>query len=196
MAVYRNLIVAGTASGSASVTVPVHGSVELTQSYAELRAQTLYRYAGGGAAVRRQWAGKLRTEVSGKGLVPAGLQAVCGATGTVTIHCAALRSVRSTGTSIAIPGGRRTDLQIVTKSGAAATGKSWYARSWDGDTYATASGTTTTGAPNTVVISLASGESHDGYEVVYAPKFIGYAELTESFTQNDGWTWQLVVEEA
>ena len=196
MAVYRNLIVASAASGGPSVTVPVHGAVELTQSYAELRAQTLYRYAGGGAAVRRQWSGKLRTEVSGKGLVPAGLQALCSATGAVTISCAALRSVRSNSSTVTIPSARRDDLTIINKSGASVTGQSWYCRVWDGDVYATASGSTTSGSDDTIIFTLASGESHGGYEVIYAPEFTGYAELTESWMQNDGWTWQLVVEEA
>jgi hypothetical protein len=197
MAVYRNLIVASTASGGASITIPVHAATDLTQSYSDLRAQTLYRYANGGAAVRRQWSGKIRTEISCRGLVPPGLQTLCGATGTVTVSCAALRSVRSTTASIAIPSARRTDLVITTKSGATASGKSWYARTWDGGTYATATGTTTSGAPNTVNITLASGEAHAGYEVIYAPKFSGYAELTaDQFQQNDGWGWTLVVEQA
>lgn len=196
MAVYRNLIVASSASGGTTVTIPVHGATDLTQTYEELRAQTLYRYLNGSAAVRRQWSGKLRTEVSGKGLVPAGLQALCSATGTVVLSCAGLRSVRSSASAITIPSARRTDLTITTKAGTTVSGKSWYARTWDGDRYATASGTTTSGAPNVVNITLATGETHGGYEVVYAPKITGYAEVTEAWTQNDGWSWSLVVEEA
>lgn len=197
MAVYRNLIVATSASGGPSVTIPVHGATDLSQTYTDLRAQTLYRYADGGAAVRRQWSGKIRTEITGRGLVPPGLAQVCSATGTVVVSCAALRSVRSASSTISIPSARRTDLTITSKSGTTLTGRSWYARTWDGDVYATASGTTTSGAPNTIVITLASGEAHGSYEVVYAPKLTGYAELTtDSFTQNDGWSWSLTVEEA
>jgi hypothetical protein len=198
MAVYRNLIVASTASGGPTVKVPVHGAVDLQQTYTELRARTILRKADGGAVLRQSWSGKLRTEISGKGLVPPGLQALCSTTGTVTVSCAALRSVRSASNVITIPSARRTDLAITTKAGASATGKSWYARQWDGDRYATATGTTASGTGHNVVsITLASGEAHDSYEVLYAPKFTGYAELTaDNFVQNDGWSWQLVVEEA
>jgi hypothetical protein len=197
MSAYRSLIVAGSASGAASVTIPVHGSTELSQTYTDLRAQTLYRYLDGGAAVRRSWSGKVRTEVQGRGLVPAGLAAVCSATGTVLISCVGHRSVRSATNAITIPSARRTDLTIITKAGTTATGKSWYARTWDGDVYATATGSTTSGAPNTVTITLATGETHGGYEVVYLPKITGYAELqSDGYQQNDGFNWSLVVEEA
>jgi hypothetical protein len=194
---YRSLIVAGTASGAASVTIPVHGSTELSQTYTDLRAQTLYRYLGGGAAVRRSWSGKIRTEVQGRGLVPAGLSAVCNATGTVTMSCVGHRSIRSASNVITIPSARRADLTITTKAGTTATGKSWYARTWDGDVYATATGSTTSGTPNVVTITLATGETHAGYEVIYLPKIVGYAELSaEGYQQNDGFNWSLVVEEA
>ncbi len=73
MAVLRHLIVSETASGGDSVTVPVYGAVELTQSYRPLEARTLYRYADGSAALRAQWSGKLATEISGKGLIPPAL---------------------------------------------------------------------------------------------------------------------------
>lgn len=59
-AYYRNLIVAGSASGAAEVIIPVHGATELSQTYTDLRAQALYRFADGSAAVRRQWSGKIR----------------------------------------------------------------------------------------------------------------------------------------
>jgi len=193
---YRSLIVASTTGGT-SVTIPVHGSTELSQSYTDLRAQTLYRYLSGGAAVRRSWSGKVRTEVQGKGLVPAGLSAVCSATGTVTVSCVGHRSIRSTSNVITIPSARRSDLTFVTKAGTTATGKSWYARTWDGDVYATATGSTASGTPNIVTITLASGETHAGYEVIYLPKLVGYAELqSEGYQQNDGFSWSLVVEEA
>jgi len=197
MSAYRSLIVAGSASGAVSVTIPVHGSTELTQTYTDLRAQTLYRYLDGGAAVRRSWSGKVRTEIQGRGLVPAGLSAVCSATGTVTVSCVGHRSIRSTSNVITIPSARRADLTITTKAGTTATGKSWYARTWDGDRYATATGSTTSGAPNTVTITLATGETHAGYEVVYLPKLVGYAELrSDEYQQNQGFGWSLVVEEA
>jgi hypothetical protein len=194
---YRSLIVASTTGGT-SVTIPVHGSTELSQTYTDLRAQTLYRYLSGGAAVRRSWSGKVRTEVQGKGLVPAGLSAVCSATGTVTVSCVGHRSIRSTSNVITIPSARRSDLTFTTKAGTTATGKSWYARTWDGDVYATATGSTASGTGhNVVTITLATGETHAGYEVVYLPKITGYAELqSEGYQQNDGFSWSLVVEEA
>ena len=195
---YRSLIVATTATGGTSVTIPVHGSTELSQTYTDLRAQTLYRYLSGGAAVRRSWSGKVRTEVQGRGLVPAGLSAVCSATGTVVISCVGHRSVRSSSNVITIPAARRSDLTITTKAGTTATGKSWYARTWDGDVYATATGSTASGTGhNVVTITQATGETHGGYEVVYLPKIVGYAELSaEGYQQNVGFSWSLVVEEA
>ena len=184
---YRSLIIQSTTTGSTPVTIPVHGNAAgLTQTYTDLRAQTLYRYLDGGAAVRRQWSGKVRTEISGRGVVPAGIAALCSATGAVTLSCIGHRSVRSQSNVITIPAARRTD-----------SGSTWYARSWDGDVYAAATGTTSSGAPNEVTITLASGETHDGYEVIYFPKIVGYPELSqEGYTQNDGFGWTLVVEEA
>ena len=194
---YRSLIVAGSASGAVSVTIPVHGSAELTQTYTDLRSQTMYRYLDGGAAVRRSWSGKIRTEVQARGVIPAGLAAVCSATGTVVISCVGHRSVRSATGVITIPSARRTDLTVIKKDGTVATGQSWYARAWDGDRYSTATGSTTSGAPNTVTITLASGEAHNSYEVIYLPKLTGYAELrSEEYQQNGGFGWSLVVEEA
>jgi hypothetical protein len=187
MSAYRELIIKSTATGSSDVVVPVHVSAAgLTQSYTELVAQTLYRKMDGSAAVRRAWRGKIRTEISGRGLVPHGLQALCTATGTVTVSCIGHRSVRSASNVITIPAARRTD-----------SGSTWYARKWNNDVWTTASGTSTTGAPNVVTITLASGETNEGYEVCFFPKITGYPTLSEeSYTQNDGFSWSLTVEEA
>jgi hypothetical protein len=184
---YRKLIVKSTATGGTDVVVPVHVSAAgLTQSYQELVSQTLYRKMDGSAAVRRSWKGKIRTDIQGRGLVPHGLQALCTATGTVTVSCIGHRSVRSASNVITIPAARRTD-----------TGSTWYARKWNNDVYTSATGTTTTGAPHTVTITLASGETNEGYEIVYGPKLTGYPSLSEeTYTQNDGFSWSLTVEEA
>lgn len=192
---YRKLIFKNTASGSTAVSLPVHATVELTQTYQPLYARTLYRYLNGSAAVRQQWSGKLATEITGRGLIPPGFSQL-DFDSPMTISCVQHRSVTSTGTAITIPAARRTDVQHTTKAGTLATG-SWYARSWDGDSYATATGTTSTGAPNVVNITLASGESHEHYEVIYLPKLTCYVDPpTETYTQNDGWGWSLRAEEA
>ncbi len=195
MSAYRKLIFKNTASGSAQVELPVHATLELTQSYEPLYARTTYRHLDGSAAVRQQWSGKLATEISGRGIIPPGFSQL-DFDATMTIACIQHRSVTSTGTAITIPATRRADVQHATKAGTLTTG-SWYARAWDADTYSTATGTTSTGAPNTVTISLATGESHDHYEVVYLPLLTVIAERpVESFTQNEGWSWSLRAEEA
>src|SRR5512139_735824 len=192
---YRKLKFQYTASGSAAVSLPVHATVELTQTYQPLYARTLYRHLDGSAAVRQQWSGKLATEITARGLIPPGF-AQLNFDAPMYLSCVQHRSVTSTGTSIAIPAARRTDVQHKTKAGTLTTG-SWYARAWDGDSYATATGSTTTGAPNVVNITLATGESHEHYEVIYLPKLTCYVDPpTESFTQNDGWSWSLRAEEA
>lgn len=194
MAAYRKLIFQSTASGSAAVSLPVHATVELTQTYQPLYARTLYRHLDGSAAVRQQWSGKLATEITGRGLIPPGFSQL-DFNKPLYLSCVEHRSVTSTGTAITIPAARRTDVQHTTVSGALATG-SWYARAWDGDNYSVATGTTTTGAPNVVTITLATGESHDFYEVVYIPKLTVYADPpTETYTQNNGWGWSLRAEE-
>jgi hypothetical protein len=192
---YRKLKFQNTASGSKVVSLPVYATVELTQTYQPLYARTLYRHLDGSAAVRQQWSGKLATEISCKGLIPPGFSQL-DFNSTIIVSCVEHRSVTSTGTAITIPAARRSDVQHQTKAGTLATG-SWYARAWDGDSYATATGSTTTGAPNVVNITLATGESHEHYEVIYLPKLTCYVDPpTESFTQNDGWSWSLRAEEA
>jgi hypothetical protein len=191
---YRKLIFKSTASGAKAVSLPVHATLELTQSYEPLYARTVYRHMDGTAAVRQQWSGKLATEISARGQIPPGFSQL-DFDSTMTIACVQHRSVTSTGTAITIPAARRTDVQHKTKAGTLATG-SWYARAWDGDTYSTATGTTTSGAPNVVNITLASGEAHEHYEVVYLPKLTVICERpVESYQQNEGWSWSLRAEE-
>jgi hypothetical protein len=191
---YRKLIFQGTASGSKPVDLPVHATLELTQSYEPLYARTVYRHMDGSAAVRQQWSGKLATELSGRGTIPPGFSQL-DFDATMMIACVQHRSVTSTGTAITIPAARRTDVQHAKKNGTLTTG-SWYARAWDGDSYSTATGSTTTGAPNTVNITLATGESHDHYEVIYLPLLTVVCERpVESFVQNEGWSWSLRAEE-
>ena len=191
---YRKLIFQSTATGSKAVSLPVHATIELTQSYQPLFARTLYRHLDGSAAVRQQWSGKLATEITGRGLIPPGFSQL-NFDAPMYVSCIQHRSVTSTGTAITIPAARRTDVQHPKKDGTLTTG-SWYARAWDGDTYSTATGTTTTGAPNVVTITLATGESHEHYEVIYLPKLTVYADRpTETYTQNDGCGWSLRAEE-
>ena len=191
---YRKLIFQSTASGSKAVSLPVHSTVELTQTYQPLYARTLYRHLDGSAAVRQQWSGKLATEITARGLIPAGFSQL-NFDAPMTISCVEHRAVTSTGNVITIPAARRTDVQHKTKAGTLVTG-SWYARTWDGDVYATATGATTTGAPNVVTITLATGETHEHYEVVYIPRLTVYADRpTENYTQNDGFGWSLRAEE-
>jgi hypothetical protein len=192
---YRKLIFKNTASGSKAVSLPVHATTELTQSYQPLFARTLYRTMSGNAVVRQQWSDKLATEITARGLIPPGFSQL-DFDSTMTIACVQHRSVTSTGTAITIPAARRTDVQHKTKAGTLTTG-SWYARAWDADTYSTATGSTTTGAPNVVNITLATGESHEHYEVVYLPLLTVYADPpTETYAQNEGWSWSLRAEEA
>jgi hypothetical protein len=185
MAVLRHLIVSETASGGASVEVPVYGAVELTQTYRPLEARTLYRYADGSAALRAQWSGKLATEITGKGLIPPALSGL-DYSNTIQIDCVAHRSVWSTGSDVTLPSGRRTDSEATP-----------IARKWNGDTYTTATGTTASGTPNVLNITLASGESNDYYEVVYFPSLTCFASPPEeTWVQNDGFSWSLRAEEA
>ena len=185
MAVLRHLIVSETASGGDSVTVPVYGAVELTQTYRPLEARTLYRYANGAAALRAQWSGKLATEISGKGLIPPMLASL-DYSNTISIDCVGHRSVWSTGSDVTLPAARRTDSEADP-----------IIRKWNGDTYVSGTGTTASGTPNVVNITLASGESNDAYEVVYWPKLTCFASPPEeSWTQNDGFSWTLRAEEA
>ena len=185
MAVLRHLVVSETASSGDSVEVPVYGAIELTQTYRPLEARTLYRYADGSAALRAQWSGKLATEISGKGLIPPALSSL-DYSNTITIDCVAHRSVWSTGSDVTLPSGRRTDSEALP-----------IVRKWDADTYTAGAYTMASGTPNIVNITLASGEDHDYYEVVYFPSLVCFASPPEeTWTQNDGFSWTLRAEEA
>lgn len=185
MATLRHLIVKETASGGESVTVPVYGAVELTQTYRPLEARTLYRYANGSAALRAQWSGKLATEISGKGLIPPALAGL-NYSSTLTLSCIGHRSIFSSGAAVTLPAARRVDSEGTV-----------IVRKWTADTYTSGTGTTTSGAPNVLNITLATGETHNQYEVVYFPKLTVFASPPEeSWTQNDGFSWTLRAEEA
>jgi hypothetical protein len=202
MTAYRSLIITAGATGGASVTIPVHGSHDLTQTYEDLQAQTIYRHLDGSATLRRSWRGKVRSEISARGVIPSALQELLlYATGPVIVDCVGHRSLQSaTGADIPVPKARRRDLTLPTITGGTATGATCYVRAWDGDRYLSVTGTVTSGASgsayDTFDVSLASGEEHDWYEMVWLPKLTGYATLTsEEYQQNGGWGWTLTIEQ-
>jgi hypothetical protein len=171
----RALIVGG-------VTIPQLAGLEISQSYEPIEAVARLRLASGALIQRTAWAGKLRTTLSGRGAIPAGLQGIDW-TAAVTIECIAHRAISGAGTALVftLPAGRRTD------SGSLPYGRALVGRTWVPTSCAIATNVATLGA--------VSGAAQ--YQVVYFPKLTCFASPPTESREADGtlFGWDLTAEE-
>lgn len=91
-----------------SLEIPARGSMDLSQTYEQLGGDTLLRVITGAGIKQSTWS-KLRTVISGRGWLPAGL-ATLDTTTQQSIACVVPRSVTCNGSLQAtLPAGRRAD---------------------------------------------------------------------------------------
>lgn len=171
----RQLIVGG-------VTVPQLAGLEISQSYEPIEAVARVRMANGALIQRVAWAGKLRTRLSGRGAIPAGLQAIDWAV-AVTIECIAHRAISGVGTTrvFALPTARRTDTESL-PYGRALVGNRWVR-------------TPCTVATNIATLTAVTNAAQ--YQVVYFPKLTCFASPPTEMREADGtlFGWELTAEE-
>ena len=97
----RTLIIGG-------ITVPVWACTDLRQSYEPIEVVYQSRKRNGALVYRELYSGLIRTQLSGGGLAPSGLQAlVAGA--TVSLSCIKPMAINSASNVIDIPAARRSD---------------------------------------------------------------------------------------
>jgi hypothetical protein len=170
----RQLIIGGLA-------VPVYASTEIAQTYVPVRGATSRRTAAGGNILRVGWDGKLRTIISGSGLIPAGLQTL-DYSAALTLSCIQHRAVNSATNTITIPAARRTD-----------AGSTPYGRALVGDVWVP---TAVTGiVSNVATLTAVSGATQ--YQCVYFPELSVHAEPPTEDKPRHGpvFGWTLEAEE-
>jgi len=173
MSTVRQIIVDG-------ISVPVYASISISQTYEELRATSRRRFLGGGAWQRTTWSGKLRTSLSGNGVIPYGLSNV-DFTSSFEISCKAPRSINGSGRVFTLPAARRSD-----------AGSEPYGRALVGDTWVD---TPCNVVGDTATLDAVSGATQ--YQVVYFPKLTVVADAPNESHPNHGpdYSWSIVAEE-
>lgn len=89
------------------VAVPLLASTDLEQTYEEIGGYTVLRMMSGAAVPQQHWA-KLSTQVTGSGILPAGLDAL-DCSQPMTMKCVAARAICSVSNIIVLPATRRAD---------------------------------------------------------------------------------------
>lgn len=100
----RTLIIGG-------IEIPINASYQLEQNYVPVQGVSRQRMMDGSLKQQTAWNNKLKTSISGGGVMPAGLQSL-DYTGLIVIQCVAERAVSSSGNVISVPSNRRADYGV------------------------------------------------------------------------------------
>lgn len=173
MSTVRQLIVDGT-------SVPVWAMTEISQRYEEIEAKARRRFLGGGGWQRVTYGGKIRTSITGSGVIPASLGSI-DYDGSFTLSCIAHRAIVSASSSIAIPSARRSD-----------TGSEPYGRALVGDVWVS---TPVSMMVDNAILTPVTGATQ--YQVVYFPEITVFADppVEDKPTHGPVFGWSLVAEE-
>lgn len=174
MSAVRQLIVDG-------VAVPVYAMTGISQRYEPVHATYRARMVDGSGKQRTLWSGKLRTVITGQGLIPAGLSAI-DFTASFTLSCVAHRAINSASRVITLPAARRSD-----------SGSTPYGRAAVGDTWVDAPVASLVG--DTLTLTEISGATQ--YQAVYFPELTVFADPpTEDHPEHGpSFSWSLTAEE-
>lgn len=169
----RQLIVDG-------VTVPVWAMISISQRYEPVQGSYRSRMRSGTLKQRTIWNGKMRTVVTGSGVIPAALTGI-DYTGSFTLSCIAHRGVLTASTSVALPSARRSD-----------AGSEPYGRALVGDQWVA---TPVSMGGDTATITAVTGATQ--YQVVYFPEITVFADPPTEDKPEHGpnFGWSLVAEE-
>lgn len=168
-----------------SITVPLHATFDLQQTYQDLRARSVLRTGSGAAIVREAWSGKLSTDIKGEGTIPPGLQAL-DYSAALTIKCVAPRTLtQASNVFVGVTANRRSDGDAV-PYGRALVGDQWQitAVSWG-----------TGGDINKATLTAVG--SATAYQLVYYPQISAICDPpTEEWDWQSNCSWSLHAEEA
>ncbi len=138
------------------IVIPAHASHELEQSYEDAGPASLLRMMDGSAVLQGTWS-RIRTTITGSGMLPPGL-AMLDRFASHVIKCVAERALDSPSNAITLPAARRTD-----------AGYSPYGLAVMADHSVVASAASLVG--NVLTITPVSGAI--GYRATYWPQFTG-----------------------
>lgn len=170
----RQLIVGG-------ISVPVWAMVDISQRYEDIEAKARRRFLGGGGWQRTTYSGKIRTVITGSGIIPFGLSGI-DYDSSFVLSCVAHRSIISASSDIEIPAARRTDAGSL-PYGRALVGDKWIETGYDSI------------VSNTVALTPVSGASL--YQVIWFPKITVHADSPVEDKPSHGpvYGWSIVAEE-
>jgi len=161
------------------ISIPYEAGYGINQTYGTVQASTWppIRMSDGSARVQSSWGNKLKTTITGKGLLPAAWSGL-DFTQPMLLKCAGGLSIGSTVNAISIPNGRRAEPFYQPKGYAVVNGKHIESPvSMAGDT-----ATITTVAAATA------------YGVIYYPEIMVYAKPFDSDADLGAATYGWVIE--
>lgn len=169
----RSLILGG-------VEVPLLAALEIRQAYEPLQATNRRRMADGSAKQRTRWSGKRRTTLSGRGVIPLGLDAL-DYSQPLTLSCIEGVGICSASPNIVLPAARRADAGSE-PFGRARIGHEWHA-------------TPVNMVGHTAELTPVAGAIQ--YQAVYFPELLVFADPPQESKGGRGpdFSWQLTAEE-
>lgn len=174
MSTVRKLVVDG-------IEIPTYASLEIAQRYERISASYAARMRSGTRKQRTIWGNKLRTTISGSGVIPVGLSNLT-TEAPVVIKCIGHRGILSTSRNIALPAGAwRSD-----------AGSEPYGRALVGEKWVELIGTMVS---DTLQLPDTSGATQ--YEAVYLPELTVFIDAPADDHPQHGpvFAWTLSAEE-
>jgi len=92
--------------------VPLLAALELQQDYEPIRATFRHRMGDGSLRQQTAWGGKIKTTISGRGHIPAGLQGL-DYEQPLVLACVASRAITGMTNQLTLPAARRTDAPLL-----------------------------------------------------------------------------------
>ena len=174
MSLVRQLIVDG-------VTICSLSTIQISQTYETVRGSYRARMRDGGLKQRTIWSGKIRTTITGSGLIPPGFSLV-DYDSSFTLSCIGHRAVNTTNTSVVLPSARRSDAGSEPYGRALLCAEKWYP-------------TDVTMVGDTANITPIAGAA--SYQVIWFPEIVVFADPPVEAHPEHGPTfdWSLVAEE-
>ena len=174
MSTVRQLIVDGTIVCELS-------TIDISQTYERVRGSYRARMRDGGLKQRTIWSGKLRTTITGNGLIPPGISLI-DFDSSFTLSCIGHLAVNTTNTSVVLPSARRSDAGSEPYGRALNCGGKW-------------NPTDVTMVGDTANITPVAGAEQ--YQVIWFPEIVVFADPPVEAHPEHGptYSWSIVAEE-
>jgi len=161
------------------ITVPLQSVIDFTQGYDDFGSSVVHRMMDGSGKKQSNWT-KIKTTLSGRGWIPAGLDGV-DYSGSVLLKCAAAKMITSASNVIVLTADRRSDTDYEPRGYAIVDGQRV--------------DTTISLPANTATLGVVAGAS--SYQVEYFPQITVFAKLSSSdaTVTEANYSWRIEAEE-